>query len=50
VTIPNVQISIKDFRPAPTSALKTERHRRSPAENSARIKDLGYKTSKHMKM
>jgi hypothetical protein len=50
VTLPNVKISIKDIRPERIPALPTQHHRRSPAENSARIKDLGYKTSKHIKM
>ena len=50
MTLLKVQISIKDTRPELTHALKTEHHRRSPAENSARIKDLGFKTLKHIKM
>lgn len=50
MTLPNVEISIKETRPDPTHTLKTGHHRSSPAENSARIKELGYKTSKHIKM
>jgi hypothetical protein len=56
-TSPTTEITIfPEFRflsrtsAPPTSALMTHHHRRSPAENSARIKDLGCKTSKHIKM
>lgn len=43
--LPQVDAATKDINPKPTT-----HSRRSPAENSARIRDLGFTTSKHIKM
>jgi len=45
---PKVDVSTIDILPAPTAALKTRS--RSPAEICAKIRDLGFTTSKHIKM
>jgi hypothetical protein len=45
---PKVDVSTIDILPALTAALKTRS--RSPAENCARIRDLGFTTSKQIKM
>jgi predicted fused transcriptional regulator/phosphomethylpyrimidine kinase len=46
VSLPQVDNATKDIQLKP----KTDNRRRSPAENSARIRDLGFTTSKHIKM
>ena len=43
--LPQDDTATNDIKPKPTT-----HHRRSPAENSARIRDLGFTTSKHIKM
>jgi hypothetical protein len=46
VILPKGDVSTKDLRPERS----TTRGRRSPAENSARIRELGFTTSKHINM
>jgi hypothetical protein len=46
LALPKVDVSAKDPRPKSTGSNR----RRSPAENSARIRELGFTTSKHIKM
>jgi hypothetical protein len=41
---------MKDILPELTGALKTHHRGRSPAENCARLRHLGFTTSKHIKM
>lgn len=43
-----IDVPVKDILPAPTGALKA--CGRSSAENCARIRDLGFTTSKHITM
>ena len=45
---PKVDIPMNDVLPLPPSVLKASS--RSPAENCARIRDLGFATSKSIKM
>jgi hypothetical protein len=45
---PKIDVPIKDNIPTAAGALKTGS--RSPAENCAKIRDLGFTTSKHIKM
>ncbi len=44
--LPQVELAVEDIHAKPTA----HNRRRSPAENSARIRDLGFTTSKHIKM
>jgi hypothetical protein len=46
LTLLKVDVSVKD----PRSKSTASNRRRSPAENSARIRELGFTTSKHIKM
>ncbi len=46
MTLPQSDVSTKHPRPEATA----HNHRRSPAENSARIRELGFTTSKPIKM
>jgi hypothetical protein len=46
LALPKVEVSAKVPRLEPTASNR----RRSPAENSARIRELGFTTSKHIKM
>jgi hypothetical protein len=50
VILPKLDIPKEPISPATTDALKTHANGQSPAENCARIKDLGFKTSTHIKM
>jgi hypothetical protein len=43
-------VLITSILPAPAGVLKTPASDRSSAENCARIRDLGFTTSKHIKM
>jgi hypothetical protein len=43
-------VLITNTLPAPAGVLKTPASGRSSAENCARIRDLGFTTSKHIKM
>lgn len=48
--LPKLDIPKEPISRATTDALKTHANSQSPAENCARIKDLGFKTSTHIKM
>jgi hypothetical protein len=48
--IPNIVVPVEPTSPAPTDALKTHASGRSSSENTARIKDLGFTASKHIKI
>jgi hypothetical protein len=45
---PTADVHMPDILPVPPQALNA--HRRSSAANCARIRDLGFTTSKHIKM
>ena len=47
---PNVVVAIEPTYVASTDALKTHTSERSPSENTARIKDLGFTASKQIKI
>ena len=47
---PSADVPAKVVFPELQGALKTSAPRRSPAENCARIRDLGFKISKHINM
>jgi hypothetical protein len=47
---PEADHLVKDHLPRPSDAPDVHFVHRTPAENCARIKDLGYVASKHMKM
>ena len=46
--LPTVDVPMQNILPVPSEALKA--HSPSSAENCARIRDLGFTTSKHIKM
>jgi hypothetical protein len=48
--VPNIVVPTEPTPPAPTAALKTNTRGHSPSENTARIKNLGFTTSKHIKI
>ena len=50
MTLSTVDAPIERTPTAPTHALKAHPSGPSPSENCARIKDLGFTTSKHIKM
>ena len=50
MTPPKADVPIKDTLPAPVDPVETPASGRSPAENCARIRNLGFTTSKHIKM
>jgi hypothetical protein len=47
---PKADVLITNILPAPAGVLKTPASGRSSAENCARIRDLGFTTSKQIKM
>jgi hypothetical protein len=50
VILPKFDIPKERISRATTDSLKNHAHGQSPAENCARIKALGFKTSTHIKM
>jgi hypothetical protein len=51
VTLPQLDVAKEHPLPAPTDALKAHRSSRSASEkNCARIRDLGFRASKHIKL
>jgi hypothetical protein len=45
-----VDVLTQHIPPAPSSALRTHKSGRSPSENCAKIKELGFTASKHINM
>jgi hypothetical protein len=48
--LPKLDVAIEHPLPAPTDARKTHRSSRSASDNCARIRDLGFRASKHIKL
>lgn len=50
MTLPKVQVVVAPDLPPSADIFETGRHGASPSTNRARIKDLGFRTSTHIKM
>lgn len=48
--VPQLDLPTEPVSPAPTTALKTHPSGLSPSENCAKIRELGFKSSTHIKM